>query len=130
MPASSAQTWQTVDKSRVSALGLYGFNVGLAFQIVDDVLDIVADEATLGKTAGIDIEQGRGIASVDENGNNPDKLVNSIKSKLLEGDRVDQAMEQARQLIERAISALDVLPESPAKDDLIDTAYQVVNRDH
>lgn len=37
----------------------YGENIGLAFQIVDDILDIVGDEKTLGKPVGSDIKQGK-----------------------------------------------------------------------
>lgn len=39
------------------ALGLYGSAIGLAFQVVDDILDVTADSATLGKTAGKDADQ-------------------------------------------------------------------------
>ena len=42
----------------LSALEQYGFNLGLAFQIVDDILDLIADSEQLGKTAGIDVVQG------------------------------------------------------------------------
>jgi geranylgeranyl diphosphate synthase, type II len=38
---------------------VYGRAVGHAFQIVDDILDVTADAATLGKTAGKDVEQGK-----------------------------------------------------------------------
>jgi farnesyl diphosphate synthase len=37
-----------------SALAAYGAAIGLAFQVVDDILDVTADSATLGKTAGKD----------------------------------------------------------------------------
>jgi farnesyl diphosphate synthase len=36
------------------ALAQYGAAIGLAFQVVDDILDVTADSATLGKTAGKD----------------------------------------------------------------------------
>lgn len=41
----------------LSALQTYGAAIGLAFQVVDDILDVTADSATLGKTAGKDAEQ-------------------------------------------------------------------------
>lgn len=49
---------------QVSALEQYGFNTGLAFQIVDDILDLIADSKQLGKTAGIDMVQGKGFATM------------------------------------------------------------------
>jgi farnesyl diphosphate synthase len=41
------------------ALAVYGAAIGLAFQVVDDILDVTADSATLGKTAGKDAEQDK-----------------------------------------------------------------------
>ncbi len=41
------------------ALGAYGAAIGLAFQVVDDILDVTADSATLGKTAGKDAAQDK-----------------------------------------------------------------------
>lgn len=46
------------DDTKRKALRTYGEQVGLAFQIVDDVLDFVADEETLGKPVGSDLRQG------------------------------------------------------------------------
>jgi farnesyl diphosphate synthase len=42
-----------------NALSDYGAAVGLAFQVVDDILDVTADSATLGKTAGKDAAQDK-----------------------------------------------------------------------
>jgi len=47
------------EEVKIAALRRYGHSVGLAFQIVDDLLDIEADAATLGKTAGKDVAQGK-----------------------------------------------------------------------
>ena len=45
-------------------LGEYGRNLGLAFQIVDDVLDLTADEETLGKPAASDLREGKATLAV------------------------------------------------------------------
>jgi len=42
------------DAAATSALADYGSTIGLAFQVVDDILDVTADSQTLGKTAGKD----------------------------------------------------------------------------
>lgn len=107
----------------VEALGQYGFNIGLAFQIVDDILDIVGDEEQLGKTAGLDSQQGKGFTSVQ---NDP---MQNIKQKFMENDRIDEARMQAHNLVEVAISSLEPLPDSLHKQSLVDLAHEVVNRD-
>lgn len=119
----------------IDGLSLYAFNIGLAFQIVDDILDIVGDQEKLGKTAGIDVEQGRGITAVHNgNGNgtseNPEDIMDNIKRKLMSGNRLQEAHDQAEALVAMAIASLDVLPDSPAKTGLIDLANKVINRDH
>jgi farnesyl diphosphate synthase len=51
----SAERFEQVQE----ALEIYSARIGLAFQVVDDILDVEADSATLGKTAGKDQEQGK-----------------------------------------------------------------------
>ena len=125
------------DREEIAALSEFGFNVGLAFQIVDDILDLTADEDTLGKTAGIDVQQGRGIA-VALNAESNDKgngsngkhdPIDDIKRRLLEGDTMDRARKQAELLIEGAVRCLDRLPDSPFRQDLEELATLIVSRD-
>ncbi|MEN9472181.1 MAG: hypothetical protein RLZZ495_270 [Pseudomonadota bacterium] len=47
------------DASTLAALDAYGASIGLAFQVVDDILDVTADSATLGKTAGKDADNNK-----------------------------------------------------------------------
>lgn len=47
-----------VDEPTLDALTRYGHHLGLCFQIIDDILDLTADEATLGKPAGQDLVEG------------------------------------------------------------------------
>jgi geranylgeranyl diphosphate synthase type II len=61
----------------------FGRNIGVAFQIVDDVLDVVSDTATLGKPAGSDEAMGKSTYPA---------LMGLEKSKELAGDYVDEAL--------------------------------------
>ncbi len=110
---------------RIKALANFGFNVGLAFQIVDDVLDLTGDTEQLGKTAGIDLEQGRGYAATYQE---PDAAVMALKERVMKGDAITEAREQAQQFASMAIAELDVLPDSEAKDALIGLAHLIVER--
>jgi octaprenyl-diphosphate synthase len=115
---------------QVEALGNFGFNLGLAFQIVDDILDLTVDSEKLGKTAGIDIEQGKGIVSAIATEAASEDPMDIIRRKLLDGSAIEEGRNQARQLMQMAIMGLDVLPNSPVKETLIDLAHYVVERDH
>jgi heptaprenyl diphosphate synthase len=46
------------DDETIDAMYNYGYNIGMTFQIVDDLLDLTADEQTLGKPAGHDVSEG------------------------------------------------------------------------
>ncbi len=129
------------DEVVIQALGQYGYSVGLAFQIIDDILDLTVDTDKLGKTSGIDLAQGRGyVAAHATNGHTGGAVaeavieqadpMTSIKEKLLKGDAINEARIQAQTLAQTAIACLNVLPESQAKRELIDLANMVVDRDH
>ena len=47
------------DEKSLEALGRYGASIGVAFQIADDILDVVSDTETLGKPVGSDVEEGK-----------------------------------------------------------------------
>src|SRR3954465_11968776 len=47
------------DETTSRAMETYGLSLGIAFQIQDDILDIVGDVGTVGKTLGIDVEKGK-----------------------------------------------------------------------
>src|SRR5580692_6719366 len=49
----------TISKEQEAALQEYGFNLGIAFQLVDDLLDFTGDAAALGKPIGADLREGK-----------------------------------------------------------------------
>lgn len=133
-------------QEQIDALEQYGFNLGLAFQITDDILDLIADSQKLGKTAGIDVAQGKGLAAAlagsgsgAGNGHstatatvletNPDPMV-AFKQKMLTGGYIEEGRQNAENLAALAAMSLSVFPPSPALDELHALARLVVERDH
>jgi geranylgeranyl pyrophosphate synthase len=129
----------------VDALGQFAFNLGLAFQITDDVLDLVADAQQLGKNAGVDRLQGRGIAAVQKDGRGKvpgpevavaetSAILSIVEESLPEEYTLDAAVrlgrKQARELADVAIGCLSALPPCPALEELRTLADQAVERDH
>ena len=135
--ANAPQEW-------IDALKQYAYHMGLAFKITDDLLDLVADPQQIGKNAGIDLAQGRGIAAVREGNHDsdhgltavisPDTAPGPFKESLLDGHSLDTAVEtgrrKAHEFADRALASLDALPPSPALDDLRALARQVIERKH
>jgi geranylgeranyl diphosphate synthase type II len=81
------------DDSVLAALDGFGKKLGLAFQIIDDLLDIRGDEASLGKSAGKDAQQGKMTFPT---------LLGEAESEQLAGRLIRQAQEALTPLVSRA----------------------------
>ena len=119
----------------ILAMGDYGLEIGIAFQIADDVLDIAGNPAETGKVVGQDAKQGvltlpvglgSEAASFRElaRTTNPDDL----RQMLQAAGAIDKARAVATKYAERAKSRLAALPSSASKDALIALADSVVKR--
>src|SRR6185295_10102092 len=112
---------------QVEALRIYGTNLGLAFQVVDDILDFTATEAELGKPVGSDLRQGSITLPVilmrDQ------RLVDGRFRAAVEAEDVDRQVQlvqesgaipaayvEAESLVSRARDALRVLPIGVERD--------------
>lgn len=121
----------------VAALRRYGHNLGLAFQIVDDVLDIVGDAAAMGKPTGLDAGQGMGVMMAQGNGHAQAGAatavaadpVQALMARLRGSGAVEAARLQAREMAQRARAALTDVPPSPARDELEHLITLVTDRD-
>jgi geranylgeranyl pyrophosphate synthase len=127
----------------IENLAEYGHNLGLTFQIVDDILDIIGDPETLGKPVGADIAQGRGVMAAQNGGKlgvaekeretatavlEEDPL-QKMMAQLRESGAVEIARLQAIEMANRARTALVTVPKSPAQAELADLIEMVLERD-
>src|SRR5271165_1476503 len=92
--------------NEVRKLRAFGQSIGLAFQIVDDVLDVTQTSEQLGKTAGKDTAAQKvtypALFGIEESERKADSLVNAAFSELESfGERADTLKELARYLVER-----------------------------
>ncbi|PHH54821.1 putative hexaprenyl pyrophosphate synthase, mitochondrial [Ceratocystis fimbriata CBS 114723] len=121
----------------------YGKNLGLAFQLVDDLLDYTQSHEELGKPAGADLELGLATAPLlfawktnPELGTlvgrkfSQEGDVTLARKLVLESDGVEQTRALAQSYHDKAVAALANFPESEAKQGLINTAANILKRKH
>ncbi len=94
------------DEDTIAKLRSFGLKIGLAFQIVDDVLDVTQTSEQLGKTAGKDTAAEKAtypaLFGVEESLRRADELADSAMAQLSSfGDRADTLKSLARFLVER-----------------------------
>ncbi|HLT34758.1 MAG TPA: polyprenyl synthetase family protein [Enhygromyxa sp.] len=131
-------------RKQVGALLRFGRELGLAFQIVDDLLDYVGEQASLGKRPGTDlraakltlpllllreqldpIADARLLAALGRD----DELA-WVQGLLREHAIADRCRARAATHLDRAIAALDPLPGGPAREQLIALARELGQRRH
>jgi octaprenyl-diphosphate synthase len=135
-----------VPEHQVLALHDFGMDVGVAFQLMDDCLDYVADAAELGKTIGADLEEGKItlplIHTVRQCTESERSAIRTVVEKeavepgdldavlrLIEKYRgIEFAREQAGQRVSRAVARLDSFGEAPEREALKAVAQYVVSR--
>ena len=126
------------------ALTRFGHDLGVAFQIVDDVLDILGDEATTGKSLGTDLVKQKATLPLIRLLNRSDadrraEIVSvlcrdgdhhrdAIRPWLNQSDAVSYAKEKAVWFIQSALEQLERVPEGPARDSLVQVAGFVTAR--
>jgi heptaprenyl diphosphate synthase len=135
-------------KSVSQKLYLFGYNVGMAFQIRDDLLDLCGTEQQIGKPPGSDIKQGNitipMLLALQESALREPLLQEIARIQALDGQTdvsafiklirgskgIIKAEEMATRYIEKAIQAIEDLPDVQAKQDLIRIAHFVGNRSY
>ncbi len=128
-------------------LRLYGLNVGLAFQLVDDVLDFTSDESTLGKPVGSDLKEGKLTLPLiylmrDGKPHHRELVQNALRASNLDAEgrdavfqlvrdyhTADRVLEKAHDYARQAIACLKDFPACEARDALMSIPEYIVERD-
>jgi len=134
-------------REQQEALWEYGFNIGMAFQIVDDLLDFTGEEVALGKPVGGDLREGKmtlpvihllsrgdGVAETLVRKVMRDRDITidewrEIRSMLSKSRSIDYAYSTAVEFVEGAKKALHAFPPDPARDALMFLPDYVLSRD-
>ena len=134
------------DEAIEQALDNYGRYLGIAFQLVDDTIDYVSDEATMGKDAGDDFRDGKVTLPVIlayARGNDEERAfwraaiaghrvsdadLAYATALLNQSGAMDDTLARARHYGQRAIDALGLFPAGKAKDALIEAVEFAIAR--
>lgn len=132
-----------VDSKKAAAMESYGKNLGIAFQIINDLNDIVADKEELGKEPGDDLRQGtltlpvlyaldnsikkEFLEEVIVSRNNSQAEIRKAIDVLKSSGAVKHSIEISQDYINQALDTLTLFSDSPAKNALQLIAQTVIN---
>lgn len=135
------------DEREQALLGEFGWNLGMAFQLVDDILDFTSRESVLGKPVGNDLREGKvtlpliyalegateaervAVASVLRTNSYDESPFGEILRMVTERGGIDRARARANEFTAKARTLLEVFPESPAQRALLAATDLVADRD-
>ncbi len=132
------------DETTIQSMRVFGREVGMAFQIVDDILDFTSDETRLGKPVGSDLRQGLftlpALCYLEQHPGDHDlnsllngragdpEVVTRVVQAVCNSGAVDAAFDEARAYVARARDALAAMPDNRYRRALSDLAEYFVSR--
>lgn len=131
-------------EDQIGVLRDFGRDLGMAFQIVDDVLDFTGNASEVGKPVGGDLRRGiitlpalcylelhaddRRIEDLLRGDHGDDQQINRIVEAVRRSGAIESALGEAREYVRRSQRALSYLPESAARQAMWDIAEYVIKR--
>jgi geranylgeranyl pyrophosphate synthase len=144
LATEAAGVLRNAPEEQVAALHGYGYNLGMAFQVVDDVLDFVGDQAYMGKPVGSDLRQGLVtlptlcylehhpddplMVRILQNGRGSDEDIRQAVRAIRDSGAIDRALAEARDFARRSVQSLQCLPAGPPRQAMEDLTDFVVQR--
>ncbi len=144
MTARAAAMISPADEMAVEQMRKFGYETGMAFQIVDDILDFTGDQAEVGKPVGSDLLNGlvtlpaiyyaeenpedENVKSLAEGGwGNQERMARLVES-IRKTDAVKKAMGEAIRHVNKALENLEGFDPSPEREGLENLAKFIVDR--
>ena len=144
MAALAAAMIATEEEEMRGSMKVFGYEVGMAFQIVDDILDFTGDPSAVGKPIGSDLLHGlvtlpaiyyaedhpknQDIVSLPAGGWKDAERVQRLVNNIRRSSAIQQAMDEAQQAVDRALKSLREAPASPEREALENLAKFIVDR--
>jgi geranylgeranyl pyrophosphate synthase len=144
MSALASSMVGTEDEEIRASMKVFGYEVGMAFQIVDDILDFTGEQSAVGKPIGSDLLNGlvtlpaiyyaeshpgdEDVRSLPEGGWKDTQRVQRLVDEIRQSEAISLAMQEARQAVSRALNTLEDAPASPEKEALENLAKFIVDR--
>ncbi len=142
LASGAAALLSQADEERAAAARKFGNEIGMAFQIVDDVLDFIGNQFALGKPIGNDLRQGiitlptlyyfeahpgdPDICAVINRERGDPQRPERLFSAISQNGAIEKAMQEAECFIQRGLTALAVFPNTPERQALAEIARQIV----
>ena len=134
------------DAKTVDAARRFGHEIGMAFQIMDDLLDFTGDSGTLGKPVGNDLRQGvitlPTLYYLEAHPDDPtlqaliakkrieEQSLNRLLTAVRESGSIQSALAEAQAFAGRGLKALECLPDTPERLTLAKIAQTILSRNN
>ena len=132
------------DDDVIAVAHAFGYGIGMAFQVMDDVLDFTGEQAILGKPVGSDLRQGTmtlpALLYLESHPDDPDLCavidhspineanIDRMISAIRQSNAIDQCLAEADEFLRHGLAALRELPDKPERQALEDLAISMVYR--
>jgi geranylgeranyl pyrophosphate synthase len=144
MTTQAAAIISPVDEAMVETMRQFGFHLGMAFQIVDDILDFTGEQETVGKPVGSDLLQGLvtlpAIYYAESHPYDPEVLcltggcyteherMERLVQSIRESDATAKSMIEAQAFVQKALEILKMAPSGAERQALEDLTGYIVDR--
>jgi heptaprenyl diphosphate synthase/octaprenyl-diphosphate synthase len=143
MSAESGAILAGGTEAQIEALAGFGYNLGMAFQIVDDILDFIGTEEELGKPVGSDLRQGTVTLPAlllmqrhpESNpvsdflaGHDREQNIARVIERIKVDGLIEESYTEALKYSEKAVSHLGAVPSSTCREALKDLTTYLVRR--